>query len=484
MESLQFENYGLSEDLLKALKLLNFKAPTKVQQEVIPVAIKGMDVVVNSKTGSGKTAAFALPICEKLEWEDNEPQALVLTPTRELAMQVREDFFNIGRFKRVRPVALYGKAPFHKQQKELKQKTHVIVGTPGRVLDHLERGTWETNNIKYLVIDEADEMLRMGFIEQVSSIIKYLPKERITMLFSATMPPDIESIAKNYMQSPVEIRIENSEGKSSQIEQTQYLVKEKEKMQLLEDLTIVENPDSCIIFCNTKVQVDEVAERLLEKNYTCSKIHGGMEQRDREQVMEDFRQGYFRYLVATDVAARGIDIDHITHVINYDVPENTENYVHRIGRTGRAGRTGKAMTFVSPREKKDMLAVEEYIGNRIIFAERPEVSNIEAAKEAFNEKLSKRLKNTNTKKENINKEILKLHINAGKKTKMRPGDVVGALCSIPDIKQEDIGIITIIDVSTFVEVLNNKGEYVLKALQTMPIKGRMRKVTKSDSLYR
>ncbi|MHC1747841.1 MAG: DEAD/DEAH box helicase [Cellulosilyticaceae bacterium] len=480
MEKMTFEKYGLGGDLLKSLSLLNYKEPTKVQQEVIPAALGGKDIVVNSKTGSGKTAAFAIPICEKVVWEENTPQAIVLTPTRELAMQIKEDFFNIGRFKRVRPVALYGKAPFFKQQKELKQKTHVIVGTPGRVMDHLERGTWDTQNIKYLIIDEADEMLKMGFIEQVGAIINRLPKDRITMLFSATMSQDIENISKKYMKQPEVIGIELDVPKGNQIEQIQYPVSAKDKMALLEKLTIVENPDSCIVFCNTKQQVDDVEKELVEKDYTCSKIHGGMEQRDREQVMEDFRKGYFRYLVATDVAARGIDIEHITHVINYDVPENIENYVHRIGRTGRAGRKGKAITLVAPNEKRDMKAVESYTGHAVEVGERPDDEKVAAARPEFTQKLGKRLKNIDTKAEQINQEIIKLHINAGKKTKMRPGDIVGALCNIPDIKQEDIGIISVVDVSTFVEILNNKGEAVLLALQTMPIKGRIRRVTKSE----
>lgn len=481
MTTMKFKDYGLSESLLKAVELLNYTNPTKVQQEVIPIALEKKDLVVKSQTGSGKTAAFAIPVCELVDWEENKPQALVLTPTRELAMQVREDFFNIGRFKRMKVVALYGKSPFYIQEKQLKQKTHVVVGTPGRVLDHLERGTWQTDQIKYLIIDEADEMLRMGFIEQVESIINKLPNQRMTMLFSATMQPHIESLCQKYMKDPLSVEIVTKGVTADKIKEERYEVKEMDKLELLKNLTILENPDSCMIFCNTKGQVDEVYEALVRCDYTCEKIHGGMEQSDRFAVMEDFRKGQFRYLVATDVAARGIDIDHVTHVVNYDLPEDKESYVHRIGRTGRAGKEGKAMTFVTPRDSRFLKGIHEYIGREIPLKEKPKKQEVEEVKEAFEAKLNSRLEQKETKGEMLSKEIMKLHINAGKKTKMRPVDIVGTLCNLPGMSAEDVGIINILDVSTFVEILNNKGEGVLKALQTTPIKGRLRRVTKADS---
>lgn len=481
MTTMKFKDYGLSESLLKAVELLNYTNPTKVQQEVIPIALEKKDLVVKSQTGSGKTAAFAIPVCELVDWEENKPQALVLTPTRELAMQVREDFFNIGRFKRMKVVALYGKSPFYIQEKQLKQKTHVVVGTPGRVLDHLERGTWQTDQIKYLIIDEADEMLRMGFIEQVESIINKLPNQRMTMLFSATMQPHIESLCQKYMKDPLSVEIVTKGVTADKIKEERYEVKEMDKLELLKNLTILENPDSCMIFCNTKGQVDEVYEALVRCDYTCEKIHGGMEQSDRFAVMEDFRKGQFRYLVATDVAARGIDIDHVTHVVNYDLPEDKESYVHRIGRTGRAGKEGKAMTFVTPRDSRFLKGIHEYIGREIPLKEKPKKQEVEQVKEAFEAKLNSRLEQKETKGEMLSKEIMKLHINAGKKTKMRPVDIVGTLCNLPGMSAEDVGIINILDVSTFVEILNNKGEGVLKALQTTPIKGRLRRVTKADS---
>ncbi len=481
MQIKNFEDYHLSSELLKAIKLLNYTKPTQVQQQVIPEVLNGNDIIVRSQTGSGKTASFAIPVCHLINWEDNKPQALVITPTRELAIQVKEDFFNIGRFKRLKVLALYGKSPFTVQEKQLKQKTHIVVGTPGRIIDHLERGTFDTSNIKYLVIDEADEMLNMGFIEQLEAIINSLPKQRITMLFSATMPKDIELLCRKYMNIPVRLEINDENPTSERIEQEGYNVNEADKFELLRDITIVENPDSCMIFCNTKQKVDVLFEQLQKQKYSCEKIHGDMEQPERLKVMNDFKQGYFRYLVATDIAARGIDIDNISLVINYDVPQDRENYVHRIGRTGRANKKGKAIIFITGNDSKYLEAIHKYIGSEIQIKERPDKEIVENALQDFNDKMSVMPDIKETKGAKLSKDIIKLHINAGKKTKLRPVDVVGTVCSIEGMTSEDIGIINILDVSTFVEILNNKGEMVYRVLQHKPIKGRLRRVSKADS---
>lgn len=481
MQIKNFEDYHLSSELLKAIKLLNYTKPTQVQQQVIPEVLNGNDIIVRSQTGSGKTASFAIPVCHLINWEDNKPQALVITPTRELAIQVKEDFFNIGRFKRLKVLALYGKSPFTVQEKQLKQKTHIVVGTPGRIIEHLERGTFDTSNIKYLVIDEADEMLNMGFIEQLEAIINSLPKKRITMLFSATMPKDIELLCRKYMNIPVRLEINDENPTSERIEQEGYNVNEADKFELLRDITIVENPDSCMIFCNTKQKVDVLFEQLQKQKYSCEKIHGDMEQPERLKVMNDFKQGYFRYLVATDIAARGIDIDNISLVINYDVPQDRENYVHRIGRTGRANKKGKAIIFITGNDSKYLEAIHKYIGSEIQIKERPDKEIVENALQDFNDKMSVMPDIKETKGAKLSKDIIKLHINAGKKTKLRPVDVVGTLCSIEGMTSEDIGIINILDVSTFVEILNNKGEMVYRVLQHKPIKGRLRRVSKADS---
>lgn len=473
-------DYKLSKDILKSIEILNYKSPTRVQEKVLPIGLEGRDVVVKSQTGSGKTAAFAIPICELVDWEENRPQALVITPTRELAMQIREDFFNIGRFKRLKVVSVYGRTPFYNQQQLLKQKTHIVVGTPGRIIDHIDKGTLDVSAVKYLIIDEADEMFNMGFLEQIESIIDSLLEERMTMLFSATLPRDIESLCNRYMKNPKYIDIEDENVTVDKIDQSIYLVEEKDKIELLKDVTIVESPDSSIIFANTREKVDEIYIELKRVNYTCDKIHGGMEQRDRTKVMEDFRLGYFRYLIATDVAARGIDIENISHIINYDVPMERESYVHRIGRTGRVGKVGNAITFATPRDRKLLKDIENYIEKEIDIRERPETLELKDSKEKFEEKMKERPEIKELKGEELSKNIMKIHINAGRKTKMRPVDIVGTLCNIDGMTADDVGIINVLDISTFVEILNGKGEMVLEELQTTTIKGRLRNVNKAN----
>lgn len=480
MTNINFKDYKLSDEILKSLNMLNYKTPTKVQQEVIPVALENKDVLVKSQTGSGKTATFAIPLCELVDWDENKPQALILTPTRELAIQVKEDVFNIGRFKRIKVPALYGKSSFSLQAKELKQKTHIVVGTPGRTIDHIKEGNFITDNIKYLVLDEADEMLSMGFLEQVEEIISLLPKNRVTMLFSATMPDDINRLSKKYMKNHVTIEIEAKTLTVDRIQQDGYNIEETGKLNLLKDVTTIENPDSCVIFCNTQVKVESLYNELRKLKYPCDKIHGGMEQDERIKVMNNFKKGYFRYLIATDVAARGIDIDNITHVINYDVPVLRENYVHRIGRTGRAGKEGRAITFIMKSDERRMFEIYSYTGKELTMKMKPSKRLVMSLKPEFDKKLEQRQKVKEDKGANLSQEIIKIHINAGKKTKMRPVDIVGTLCSIEGMNAEDIGVISVLDISTYVEILNNKGEMVLKALQTKNIKGRPRKVTKAD----
>jgi superfamily II DNA/RNA helicase len=474
-----FKVYKLSTPLLKALALMGYTSPTDVQSKTIPVLLEDRDLIIKSETGSGKTAAFAIPIIDKVDWEENAPQVLVLTPTRELAQQVREEIFNIGRFKRMKVVEVYGKSPIKSQIKELKQKTHFVVGTPGRVFDHIKRGTLDLSQIKYLVLDEADEMLNMGFIDQIEAILNRLPNDYIMTLLSATLPDDISNICNNYMTAPVMIEMEN-QTTHDRIEQVGYNVTKRNKLSVLKDLIVVENPDSCIIFCNTRAQVDSVHNAFIREDYPCQKIHGGMEQDDRTKVMRNFRKGYFRYLVATDVAARGIDVDNISLVVNYDLPEESEVYVHRIGRTGRKDNEGLAISLISD-DAYLLKAITRLTGVQLPIKDRPYDEEVEMAREAFETKLNERVKIKHEKHVDLNKEIMKLHINAGKKTKMRAGDIVGALCNIEGMTADDIGNISIIDVSTFVEVLNNKGEMVLKELQKTPIKGRLRNVSKANA---
>ncbi|WP_174733600.1 DEAD/DEAH box helicase [Mesobacillus harenae] len=479
MSETSFDNYHLSEEITRALDVLKYKNPTEVQVEVIPKALENQDLVVKSQTGSGKTASFGIPICEMIEWEEKLPQALILTPTRELAVQVREDITNIGRFKRIKAMAVYGKEPFSKQREELKQKTHVVVGTPGRVMDHIERETLFLDQVKYLIIDEADEMLNMGFIDEVEAIIKKLPADRVTMVFSATLPKDVENLCHKYMKDPVNIEIASSGMTTDTIEHSLIEVKEDQKISLLKDVTVVENPDSCIIFCRTKEHVDSVFTELDRSNYSCEKLHGGLEQEDRFAVMDGFKIGNFRYLVATDVAARGIDIDNVTLVINYDVPMEKEGYVHRTGRTGRAGNKGKAITFATPYEGKFVKAIERYIGFEIPRDEAPTPQEVASGRAAFEEKIGGRRIVKNNKTARINQDIMKLHFSGGKKKKIRAVDFVGTIAKIPGVAAEDIGIITVQDTMSYVDILNGKGSLVLQAMENTTIKGKKLKVSKA-----
>ncbi|MFJ6413428.1 RNA helicase [Terribacillus saccharophilus] len=479
MSKVSFADYHVSEEIKRALTVLKYKTPTEVQSEVIPLALENQDLLVKAQTGSGKTASFGIPVSEMVVWEEKKPQALILTPTRELAVQVREDITNIGRFKRIKAVSVYGKEPFKKQKDELQQKTHVVVGTPGRVMDHIERDTLDLEQIKYLIIDEADEMLNKGFIDEVEAIIKKLPSNRTTMVFSATFPKDIEDLCLKYMKDPTRIEIESTGVTADTIEHLLIEAKEEEKISLLKNVTVVENPDSCLIFCRTKEHVDTVYSELDEAGYPCERLHGGLEQEDRFAVMEGFKMGNFRYLVATDVAARGIDIDNVKLVINYDVPMEKEAYVHRTGRTGRAGNKGKAITFSTTFEGKFINAIERYIGFEIPTTEAPSPQEVTGGKAAFEEKLSSKRIVRNNKTARINQDIMKLHFNGGKKKKIRAVDFVGTLAKIPGVTAEDIGIITIQDQMSYVDILNGKGSIVLQAMENTTIKGKKLKVSKA-----
>lgn len=476
MTKRKFTDYALSDEIVRALESLGFTSPTEVQNEVIPVALRKQDLVVKSQTGSGKTAAFGIPICEMVDWAENKPQALILSPTRELAVQVKEDITNIGRYKRIKATAVYGKQPFAPQAAELKQKSHVVVGTPGRVLDHIEKGTLALDRLSYLVIDEADEMLNMGFIDQVEAIIHELPKKRVTMLFSATLPEDIKQLSNKHMKNATDIEIKATGLTTDKIDHYVMETADSDKMALLHNLMVVENPDSCIIFCRTKDRVDQLCDDLADLNYPVDKIHGGMEQKDRLDVMNEFKRGEFRYLVATDVAARGIDIDSITHVINYDLPLEKESYVHRTGRTGRAGKKGKAITLVTPFEDKFLIEIESYIGFSIPRIKAPSNEEKRNSQADFEKKLAAQPTIKKSKSDQLNSQIMKLYFNGGKKKKIRAVDFVGTIAKINGVSAEDIGIITIQDTVSYVEILNGKGPLVLKAMKNTTIKGKQLKV--------
>jgi superfamily II DNA/RNA helicase len=476
----EFENYKLDKEILKAIEALGYKRPSKVQEKAIPVILQGKDAIVKSQTGSGKTAAFGIPICSMVELEERSPQALVLAPTRELAVQIKEDLTNIGRFRRIRCTAVYGKHPMEIQARELKQRVHIVAGTPGRTLDHLERGNIKTDKIKYVIIDEADEMLSLGFIDQVRAIIEKMPKERITLLFSATVPEVIEELCKSYMVDPVMLEVNPEKLTVEKIEQRLYKVEEDNKFEVLKRILYIENPESCIFFCKTKENVDKLLRLMKALDYPCEELHGGMEQAQRLDIMKSFKRGAFKFLVTTDVAARGIDIDNVSLVVNYDVPVEKERYVHRIGRTGRAGKKGVAVTLFTERENRLIENIKEYISMELVEAEIPSREEAKKFEEDFLESNRKKPKIKEDKGAALNKGIYKIYIGAGKDKKLRPGDVVGAVTSIEGINAEDIGIIDIQDRHSYVEILNNKGKKVLEILKTTKIKGKYFKVDRSS----
>ncbi|MCT8975943.1 DEAD/DEAH box helicase [Clostridium sp. CX1] len=479
MTNLEFKSFNIDEEILKAIDLLGYKKPSEVQEQVIPLALEDRDIIVKSQTGSGKTAAFAIPLCTKIDIEERDSQVLVLTPTRELAIQVKEDITNIGRFKKVRAAAIFGKQPFESQVRELKQRVHMVVGTPGRTMDHIDRGTLSLDKIKYLILDEADEMLNMGFIDQVEAIINKLPKDRITMLFSATMPEQIEELARKYMINPTNIEIESKTLNREKIKQVYYEIEEDKKFNLLNKVIYTERPDSCILFCRTKDNVGTLAQKMKNRGYSVSALHGGMLQKERIDTIRSFKRGEFSFLVATDVAARGIDVEDITHVINYDIPLENESYVHRIGRTGRAGSEGMAITFVTPYEHRFLSDIEEYVGYKIERAEMPSNEDVEQGRKIFEEKSKVKPKLKTDKSAKLNKEIMKIYIGAGKKKKIRPGDIVGTITSIEGITADHIGIIDVQDNVSYVDILDGKGKQVLEALQHKTIKGKSVKVQRA-----
>lgn len=473
MNDQQIGIYDFSEEVRKALSGLEYEQLTDVQQQVIPLVLEGKDSIVKAETGSGKTAAFAIPVCERIEIDRRNPQALVLTPTRELAVQVKQDISNIGRFKKIRCAAVFGRQSMEGQKRELAQRVHVIVGTPGRTLDHIERKNIKLEDIKYLIIDEADKLLDMGFIDQVEAIIEMLPVKRTTLLFSATMPERISEICSTYMRDPVRVEIASLQPVAQQIEQSYYEVDEHEKTELLHKLIYKVRPDSAILFCNTRERADVVAASLRKAGFVCESLHGGLEQRERLQTMERFKRGEVHFLVATDVAARGIHVDDVGLVVNVDIPLDKETYVHRIGRTGRAGSQGLAVTFALPRELSFLAALEEYVDCKISRWNFPSAEEVAAGRASFAAGRMEKSELKPLKSEQLNKEITRIRINGGKRTKMRPGDILGAITSMAGITAADIGIIDIQDTCSYVEIHGEKGRMVLEALPATKIKGKI-----------
>jgi ATP-dependent RNA helicase DeaD len=386
--TITFEELGLSEPTLKAITELGYEEPTSIQARTISRMLEGADLIAQAQTGTGKTAAFALPIIEKLEANVRTPQALILTPTRELAMQVAEAFHSYGKYHRVMVLPVYGGQPIDRQLRALDRGVQVVVGTPGRLLDHIRRGTLKLGQVRAVVLDEADEMLDMGFIEDIEAILSETPSERQTALFSATIPAPIAELARKYMREPERISIAAEQMTVPQIRQVYYEVGARDKFEMLGRILDFEMPEAAIVFCRTKSEVDSLGERLIARAFPAETLHGDLSQIQRDRVMSRFRTGQVELLVATDVAARGLDIEHVTHVINYDIPLDPEIYVHRVGRTGRAGRSGCAITLVTPRERRLLRYIERVTGAPIQRMRLPTIADVIARRrESFKETL-------------------------------------------------------------------------------------------------
>ncbi|MGO8930677.1 MAG: DEAD/DEAH box helicase [Limisphaerales bacterium] len=376
-----FSELGLSSELLKAIDKLGFEQAAPIQAEAIPVLLQGKDVVGQSQTGSGKTVAFAAPAIEKVAVEERTTQVLIMCPTRELAVQVSEEVHKLALFKRgLHALPVYGGQSYDRQLSGLRQGAHIVIGTPGRIMDHLRRGTLRLDSVKLAVLDEVDVMLNMGFRDDIELILQGTPKERQTAFFSATIPRPIQQLIANYSRDPQSIRIEQKALTVPTVEQVFYEVDRRYKVDLLTRLIDIHDFKLGLIFCNTRRMVDDLVEHLNAQGYSADRLHGEMTQAMRDRVMNRFRKSGLEFLVATDVAARGIDVENIEVVFNYDLPYDGEDYVHRIGRTGRQGRSGRAISFVSGREVFQIRAIERYANTRIHRATAPTVDEVEAAR--------------------------------------------------------------------------------------------------------
>src|SRR5687767_11879156 len=377
-----FESLGVSADLAAALTSLGYEEPTPIQREAIPPLLAGKDLLGQAATGTGKTAAFALPLVQRIASGEGARQGtsgLILVPTRELAMQVAEAVHRYGKSHRVTVVPIYGGQAIVSQLKALKRGVDVIIGTPGRMMDHIKRGSLKLEGIRTVVLDEADEMLDMGFADDLEAILEATPAERQTTLFSATMPPRIATIAKRHLRSPVHVRIETERqaaGTVPRVRQVVYVVQRAHKVAALGRVLDMENPTSAIVFCRTRTEVDELTETLIARGYRAEALHGGMSQEQRDRVTRKLRAGTAELLIATDVAARGLDIEHLSHVFNYDVPASPAMYIHRIGRTGRAGREGVAITLAEPREHRLLRNIEQLTKQRLSVETLPTVVDL------------------------------------------------------------------------------------------------------------
>ena len=521
METVRFEEMGLSEEIQKAVRYMGFEEASPIQAKAIPAMISGIDLIGQAQTGTGKTAAFGIPLLEKVDPKLKKLQAIVLCPTRELAIQVADEIRNLSRYMHgIKVLPIYGGQDIVKQIRSLKSGTQIVIGTPGRVMDHMRRKTMKLDFVHTVVLDEADEMLNMGFREDIEFVLSGVPEERQTVLFSATMPKPIMEITKKFQNNAKVIKVTKKELTVPNIEQYYYDVKPKKKEEVLSRLLDIYSPRLSVVFCNTKKQVDLLVNALLGRGYFAVGLHGDMKQEQRDRVMQGFRTGKTEILVATDVAARGIDVDEVEAVFNYDLPQDDEYYVHRIGRTGRAGREGRAFSFVSGKEVYKLKEIQRYCKTKIYAQKVPSLNDVANTKmenilddvervieqedlDMMINAIEERVNNSEftamdmaaaflkiccgMTEDNKNTEendwefgdtgagedgMVRLFINIGKKQRVRPGDILGAIAGESGMDGKLIGTIDMYDKYTFVEVPREYAREVLNAMKNVKIKGK------------
>lgn len=448
-----------SEEIKHALKVMGYNELMPIQEKVIPKLLNDRDIIVKAKTGSGKTAAFAIPLCEQIDWNINEPQAIVLACTRELAMQIQQEISNIGKFKKIKAALVIGKENMDYQRAALKQKCHIVVATPGRLYDHILQENIDLSKVKYVIIDEADYMLDMGFCEQVEQILKQLPQQHITALFSATYPEKVQSLIQNYTQNAEWVEIEDA------ADIAHYYIETENRwhtlLYLLTDIRI----DSAIIFCNQQEDVDKIYRSFQKYDIDVLRIHGGMLQKQRISNMEAFKKGKSRLLIASDVAARGIDVEKVSHIIHYDMPKSSKEYTHRCGRSGRINQNGISILLVN--NEKMLTDLQKLYTIQKLTIHESGKYKLSYLNEAVNK--------TN-KSSQWAEDVCKLYFSVGKSKKIRTIDIVGSLCSIEGITQADIGVINVLNHMSYVEILNGKQQLIIEAFQHKTIKNKQVKV--------
>ena len=470
-----FAELGLSEQTLMALRDVGYESPSPIQEQAIPPLLEGRDVIGQAQTGTGKTAAFGLPIMEYIQPDNSEVQALVLTPTRELCIQVTQALRAYGSHKQVGVVAVFGGAPIRTQQAQLRGGGQVVVGTVGRVLDLISRHSLVLHDCRFVVLDEADEMLDLGFLEDVERILSLTPSGRQTALFSATMPPPIRKLADRYLYEPVMVKVKAATLTIDTVAQFQLPVETRDKAEKLVEVLRAEAPDQAIVFVRTKVRCDQLFRTLRDRGMNVRALHGDMSQGSRDGVMLAFKGGRVPILVATDVAARGLDISTVTHVINYDVPTSPDTYVHRIGRTGRIGRSGRAITFVESRQKQELQAIERHIGMEISRWEQG-APDIPMRVEAPPRRHSK--PHLNPQEDAVR---VKLIVSAGHAHGLEPKDLIQAITAATGLDGESLHNVRVLQRFALLEVPADALERVLEQVDGTTVKGQRLRLTQAPA---